>query len=85
VREQAAQYFQALAFGHDAYAALSTRGRNQLVPDSGHFIQIENPAVVLAALNRVLKEIAVSLRNTRAGHRLQFRAPDTQDRWAVSC
>lgn len=57
VREQAALYFRALASGHDAYAALSTRGHNQLVPDSGHFIQLENPAVVLAAINGVLAEI----------------------------
>jgi pimeloyl-ACP methyl ester carboxylesterase len=59
VREQAAQYFRALASGHDAYAALSTRGHNQLVPDSGHFIQLENPAVVLAAINRMLAEIGL--------------------------
>jgi len=57
VREQAAQYFRALASGHDAYAALSTRGHNQLVPDSGHFIQLENPPVVLEAIKRVLTEI----------------------------
>lgn len=57
VREQAARYFQALASGHDALAALSTRGHNQLVPDSGHFIQLESPVVVLAAVNRVLSEI----------------------------
>ena len=57
VREEAAQYFRALASGHDAYAALSTRGHRQLVPDSGHFIQLDNPAVVLAAINRVLAEI----------------------------
>src|SRR5205814_8348511 len=49
MREQAALYFRALASGHDAYAALSTRRRNQLVLDSAHFVQIENPAVVLAA------------------------------------
>lgn len=59
VREQAAQYFQALASGHDAYAALSKRGHNQLVSDSGHFIQFENPPVVLAAINRVLAEIGL--------------------------
>ena len=39
VREQAALYFRTLASAHDAYAAVSTRGRNQLVPDSGHFVQ----------------------------------------------
>ena len=58
VREQAALYFRALASGHDAYAALSTRGHNQLVPDSGHFIQVDNPKVVLAAINDVLSKIA---------------------------
>ncbi|MGA8026652.1 MAG: alpha/beta hydrolase [Bryobacteraceae bacterium] len=57
VREQAALFFRALASGHDAYAALSTRGRNQLVPDAWHFIQLENPPVVLAAINSVLAEI----------------------------
>jgi pimeloyl-ACP methyl ester carboxylesterase len=57
VSKQSALYFQALASGHDAYAALSTRGRNQLVPDSMHFVQLENPAAVLAAINGVLAEI----------------------------
>ena len=63
VREQAESYFRALASGHDAYAALSTRGRNQLVPDSGHFIQLENPAAVLAAINSVLAEIGPQVPN----------------------
>lgn len=58
VREQATLYFRVLASGHDAYAALSTRGRKQVVPDSGHFIQVDNPKVVLAAINDVLTEIA---------------------------
>jgi pimeloyl-ACP methyl ester carboxylesterase len=42
---------------HDAYAALSTRGRNQLVPDSGHNIPINKPEVVISAVNEVLDEI----------------------------
>jgi len=42
--------------GHDAYAALSTRGRNQVVPDSNHNIQIEKPEVVISAVNEVLDE-----------------------------
>jgi len=42
--------------GHDAYAALSTRGRNQLVPDSGHNIMVEKPDVVIAAIAEVLTE-----------------------------
>jgi pimeloyl-ACP methyl ester carboxylesterase len=58
VREQAAIFFRALASGYDAYAALSTRGKNQLVPDSGHFIQIDDPKAVLAAINGVLAAIA---------------------------
>ena len=42
---------------HDAYAALSTRGRNQLVPDSGHNVPINKPEVVISAVNEVLDEI----------------------------
>lgn len=45
---------------HDAYAALSTRGRNQLVPDSGHNIPINRPDVVISAVNEVLDEIRPS-------------------------
>lgn len=56
VRQQATKYFQALASGHQAYAALSTRGRDQLVPNSGHFIQFDNSTVVLAAINSVLAD-----------------------------
>ena len=58
VREQALVYFRALASGHDAYAALSTSGHDQSVPDSGHFIQVDNPDVVLAALKGLLADIA---------------------------
>jgi pimeloyl-ACP methyl ester carboxylesterase len=57
VREQALLYFRGLASGHEAYAALSTRGHDQLVPDSGHFIQVDNPKVVLAAINDELAQI----------------------------
>ena len=55
VVEQAAQFFRVLASGHDTYAALSTRGHNQ-IEAAGHFIQFENPAVVLGAINRVLAQ-----------------------------
>jgi pimeloyl-ACP methyl ester carboxylesterase len=57
VREEAQLYFRALASGHEAYAALSTLGHDQLVPDSGHFIQVDNPEVVLAAVKSVLAEL----------------------------
>ncbi len=54
-REQEALFYQEAARAHQAYAALSTRGENQLVPDSGHNIPAEKPETVLAAINRVLK------------------------------
>lgn len=57
VREQAAVYFRALNSGHDALARLSTRGENQLVPNTGHFIQLQNPSSVIGAIDRVLAEI----------------------------
>jgi pimeloyl-ACP methyl ester carboxylesterase len=68
VREQAALYFRALASGHDAYAALSTRGHNQLVPDAGHLIQLENPAAVIEVINNILREIGPHASNQSAVH-----------------
>jgi len=44
---------------HDAYAALSTRGRNQPV-DSGHNIPINMPEVVIAAVVEILDEMRPS-------------------------
>ena len=55
-REQEALFYKEAARAHKAYAALSTRGENQLVPDSGHNIPVEKPEAVLAAINRVLAE-----------------------------
>jgi len=46
--------------GHDAYAALSSRGRNQLVPDSTHAIQMWKPEVVISAVADVLDDIRPS-------------------------
>jgi pimeloyl-ACP methyl ester carboxylesterase len=54
--EQEALFYREAARAHEAYAALSTRGENQLVPDSGHNIPVEKPEAVLAAINRVLAE-----------------------------
>jgi pimeloyl-ACP methyl ester carboxylesterase len=42
--------------GHDAIAALSSRGRNQVVPGSGHFIQLEQPQAVIDAVDEVVAE-----------------------------
>ena len=41
---------------HEAYAALSTRGRHQLVPDSGHLMMVDKPDVVISAVIEVLNE-----------------------------
>jgi len=54
VRTDAAKFFKALAVGHKALAALSTRGREELVPDSQHLIQLEKPGAVLRAIDSVL-------------------------------
>jgi pimeloyl-ACP methyl ester carboxylesterase len=55
-REQMTLFYREATRAHDAYAALSTRGEDQLVPDSGHNIPAEKPEAVLAAINRVLAE-----------------------------
>ena len=39
---------------HEAYAALSTRGRDQIVPDSTHNMTVEKPDVVISAINEVI-------------------------------
>lgn len=41
--------------GHDALAALSSRGVNRTVADSGHSIQREQPQVVIAAILEVVQ------------------------------
>jgi pimeloyl-ACP methyl ester carboxylesterase len=43
--------------GHDAIAALSSRGRNRVVPGSGHFIQIQQPQAVIDAVSEVVAEV----------------------------
>jgi pimeloyl-ACP methyl ester carboxylesterase len=40
---------------HDEMAALSTIGVNRAVPGSGHYIQYEKPAVVIAAVQEVVE------------------------------
>ena len=57
LRTQIARYIRdAWGPAHGAYAALSTRGRHQLVPDAGHNIQVEEPAVVISAVIEVLNK-----------------------------
>ncbi|MDB5691857.1 MAG: alpha/beta hydrolase, partial [Alphaproteobacteria bacterium] len=55
--ELVAQYPAAMAVirkGHDAIAALSTRGVNRLVPGTTHFIQQIKPDVVIAAVEEIV-------------------------------
>ena len=40
--------------GHDEYAALSSRGVNRRVPDSTHYIQYDQPQVVIDAVDEVV-------------------------------
>jgi pimeloyl-ACP methyl ester carboxylesterase len=56
LHEQIARFIrEGWVAGHDAYAALSTRGRHQIV-DSGHNIIVEKPAIVTSAIVEVLDE-----------------------------
>jgi pimeloyl-ACP methyl ester carboxylesterase len=57
LREQIARFLrEGWSQAHEAYAALSTRGRHQLVPDSGHNIMVDQPAVVISAIVEILNE-----------------------------
>jgi pimeloyl-ACP methyl ester carboxylesterase len=42
--------------GHRALAARSTRGRFEIVPGAGHFIQKDRPEAVIAAIREVVME-----------------------------
>ncbi len=41
---------------HDDIASLSKRGRNQVVTDSAHYIQMVKPQVVIDAIDRILSD-----------------------------
>jgi pimeloyl-ACP methyl ester carboxylesterase len=43
---------------HRESAALSSRGTHRIVSGSGHYIELDRPAVVLEAINSVLNQIA---------------------------
>lgn len=46
-------------------AALSTRGRQRTVSDSGHYIQIDRPDVVIAAVREIVDEVRADKGTTR--------------------
>jgi pimeloyl-ACP methyl ester carboxylesterase len=55
LREQVARFLRdGWAPAHEAYAALSTRGRHEVVADAGHNIQVDKPDVVIAAILQVV-------------------------------
>ena len=55
--EQNAAIDQAWKAGHDRLAALSTHGSNSVVPGSGHYIQYDQPQVVIDAVKQAVTEI----------------------------
>lgn len=42
---------------HDAIAALSTRGSNRYVPESGHMIHLQRPQAIVEAVDSVLDQL----------------------------
>lgn len=55
--EQSAAVDRAWGEGHDRLAALSTHGRNKIVPASGHYIQIDQPQAVIDAVDEALAQM----------------------------
>jgi len=55
-----AQFAAAWNAGHDALAHRSTQGKNVAVPDSGHFIQIDQPTIVVGAIRDVVAQVRVN-------------------------
>jgi pimeloyl-ACP methyl ester carboxylesterase len=43
--------------GHDRLAALSKRGSNSVIPESTHYIQIDQPKAVIEAVRKVVAEV----------------------------
>jgi hypothetical protein len=43
--------------GHDRLARLSSRGSNTVVPESGHYIMIDQPKVVIDAVLKAVAEV----------------------------
>lgn len=55
--EQSAAMNRAWKAGHEKLAALSTRGIDIVVPDSSHYIQYDQPQVVIDAITRAVADI----------------------------
>lgn len=52
------EQYKAFVELHKELAALSTRSTHTVVPNSGHFIQLDQPQVVIDAVNHVLDQVA---------------------------
>jgi pimeloyl-ACP methyl ester carboxylesterase len=55
--EDGARFKQEWKQLHTEQAAFSTRGRQQLVPDATHYIQVDRPDVVIAAVREVVDTV----------------------------
>ncbi|MET0246601.1 MAG: alpha/beta hydrolase [Sphingomonas sp.] len=55
--EEGARFKQRWATLNGEIAALSTRSRQQLVPDAGHYIQYDRPDTVIAAVRDVVGQV----------------------------
>jgi len=62
MREQVPLFYREAGRAHEAYAELSTRGHDQLIPDSGHNIPAEKPEAVM---REMLRPDATSVRPVR--------------------
>jgi pimeloyl-ACP methyl ester carboxylesterase len=62
VRAEFAAFDAEMHRGHAELAALSSRGVQRLVPDSGHYIQLDQPGAVI----RAIKEVISAARGTAA-------------------
>jgi len=54
----AQQYVATMDENQDELAALSTRGKRIIVKDSGHFIQLDQPQVVIDAIREVFEQVS---------------------------
>ena len=55
--DQIKRFFDAWDRMQADQASWSTRGRRRVLPDSGHYVQLDRPDAVLAAVNEVVAEV----------------------------
>lgn len=60
--EQGARFKQEWKTMHAEQAALSTRGRQQIVTDAGHYIQVDRPNTVISAVREVVGDVRAERR-----------------------